>query len=432
MKKQLSVIVGALAILATSNAYSETNWGTRSGSSVNLSSAPSTRTRENINYKKYQTTKRTYTTKDSGDLYYTKPANRSALYKEYTGTNSSRATETKTTVRKVRSETARTTAKRKYFLAHPFFQPLGGKFGSITDLSYTNSSYDFTMNQTVPFYDNTGTPLTPSTTPLSDQTASWTTKQLVIKEDFSYGITDRFAILGMLQYNSSDYETEYNDPTAPKDKMSDSGLNLYGLGVQWRFVDNDQWIAMASGYFQHQKDIANNFILEAKAGYKVQRSTIYGLARSWYIDLEGNSYGNAISGVDSYGNPSMFYLPYQVGDTNAMYLEGGLGVFSVLNQDWTLNVEAVLGNYDWHNQASVKAAIAWQPNDWFALNLYGRTSVYDTANDKTLDLYFQDSTISIDDGKGGKTPLTGLTKIGTADLDKYSEMTIGLQAIFQF
>ena len=427
MKKQLSVIVGALAILATSNAYSETNWGTRSGSSVNLSSTPSTRTRENINYKKYQTTKRTYTTKDSGDLYYTKPANRSALYKEYTGANSSRATETKTTVRKVRSETARTTAKRKYFLAHPFFQPLGGKFGSITDLSYTNSSYDFTINQTATLYNSADTP-----TSINGLGATWTTDQTTIKEDFSYGITDRFAILGMLQYNSSDYETEYNDPTAPKDKMSDSGLNLYGLGVQWRFVDNDQWIAMASGYFQHQKDIANNFILEAKAGYKVQRSTIYGLARSWYIDLEGNSYGNAISGVDSYGNPSMFYLPYQVGDTNAMYLEGGLGVFSVLNQDWTLNVEAVLGNYDWHNQASVKAAIAWQPNDWFALNLYGRTSVYDTANDKTLDLYFQDSTISIDDGKGGKTPLTGLTKIGTADLDKYSEMTIGLQAIFQF
>ena len=427
MKKQLSVIVGALAILATSNAYSETNWGTRSGSSVNLSSAPSTRTRENINYKKYQTTKRTYTTKDSGDLYYTKPANRSALYKEYTGTNSSRATETKTTVRKVRSETARTTAKRKYFLAHPFFQPLGGKFGSITDLSYTNSSYDFTINQTAKLYNSSNEEVF-----IDGLGATWTTNQFVIKEDFSYGITDRFAILGMLQYHSSDYETEYNDPTDPKDKMSDSGLNLYGLGVQWRFVDNDQWIAMASGYFQKQKDIANNFILEAKAGYKVQRSTIYGLARGRYIDLDGNSYGNIISGTNSDGTHSMFYLPYQVGDTSAMYLEGGLGVFSVLNQDWTLNVEAVLGNYDWHNQLSAKAAIAWQPNDWFALNLYGKASLYDNTNDKTLDLYFQDSTISIDDGSGGTVPLDSLYPVGTADLDKYSEMTIGLQAIFQF
>ena len=54
MKKQLSVIIGALAILATTNSYAETNWGTRSGSSANLSSAPSTRTRENVNYKKLE------------------------------------------------------------------------------------------------------------------------------------------------------------------------------------------------------------------------------------------------------------------------------------------------------------------------------------------------------------------------------------------
>lgn len=416
MKKQLSVIVGALAILATSNAYSETNWGTRSGSSANLSSAPSTRTRENVNYKKYQTTKRTYTSKDSGDLYYTKPSNRSAMYKEYTGANSSRATATKTTVRKTRSETAKTVAKRKYFLAHPFFQPLGGKFGSITDMSYTDSSYDFTIDQTLVMYEN-GNPVYP----LDGLTASWKTNQFTVKEDFSYGITDRFAVLGMLQYNSSDYEITYDDGSQP-DKMDDSGLNLYGLGVQWRFVDNEDWIAMASGYFQHQKDIANNFILEAKAGYKVQKSTIYGLARGWYIDLEGNSYGNAIVGTDDNGAPAMFYLPYQVGDTSAMYLEGGLGVFSVLNQDWTLNVEAVFGNYDWHNQLSAKAAIAWQPNDWFALNLYGKASLFDSADDKTLDVYWQ-------------YPVAGLnepTKIGTADLDKYSEMTVGLQAIFQF
>lgn len=426
MKKQLSVIIGALAILSTSNAYSDTNWGTRAGSSANLSGAPSTRTRENVNYKKYQTTTRTYTTRDSGDLYYTQPANRSAMYKEYTGANSSRATATKTTVRKTRSETAKTVAKRKYFLAHPFFQPLGGKFGSITDMSYTDSSYDFTISQNVNLYNSASQAVS-----MDGLGATWSANQFTIKEDFSYGITDRFAILGMLQYNSSDYEIEYDD-NSPSDKMDDSGLNLYGLGVQWRFVDNEQWIAMASAYFQHQKDIANNFILEAKAGYKVQKSTIYGLARGWYIDLDGNSYGNAIIGTDENGVESAFYLPYQVGDTSAMYIEGGLGVFSVLNQDWTLNIEAVYGNYDWHSQAYIKGAIAWQPNDWFALNLYGKASIYDNANDKTLDLYYQNSTISTDDGNGGYMPLDGLYKIGSADLDKYSEMTVGLQAIFQF
>ena len=98
----------------------------------------------------------------------------------------------------------------------------------------------------------------------------------------------------------------------------------------------------------------------------------------------------------------------------------------------TLNVEATFGNYDWHNQASVRAAIGWQPNDWMALNLYAKTSIFDNADDKTLDLYYQDSTAYIGNGMGGATPIDALYPIGTADLDKYSEMTIGLQAIFQF
>lgn len=416
MKKQLSVIMGALAILGAVDASATTNSGTRAASSANLSSAPATRTRETVNYTKYTTQKKTYETKDSGDLYYTKPANRSALYKEYTGANSSAANATKTTVRKTRSETAKTIAKRKYFLAHPFFQPLGGKFGSITDLSFTNSSYDFTINQTLPLYEG-GVEVYP----LNGLGASWKTEQFSIKEDFSYGISDRIAILGMLQYNSSDYETTYTDGSKP-DTMSDSGLNLYGLGAQWRFVDTDEWIAMASGYFQHQKDIANTFLAEVKAGYKVQRSTIYGLARGWLVDLKGNTYGNAIVGTDGTGEPAIFYIPYQIGDSNLTYLEAGIGVFSVLNKDWTLNVEGVFGNYDWHNQANVKAAIAWQPNDWFAVELYAKTSLYDNADDKTLDLMWLYPSIG----------LTDLTTVGTADLDNYSETSVGLRTIFQF
>ena len=417
MKKHLSVIIGALAILSAHDAPAATNWGTRAGSSADLTGAPSTRTRESINYKKYKTQTSGYKSTDSGDLYYVQPANRSALYKEYTGTNSSRATVTKTTVRKTRSETARTTAKRKYFLAHPFFQPLGGKFGSITDAAFTNSSYDFTINQTLPLYDQNGD----TVFPLTGIKATWNTDMFTIKEDFSYGITDRIAILGMLQYHSAEYETKYSDGS-PKDTTDDNGLNLYGIGAQWRFVDNDQWIAMASAYFQHQKDISNNFLLEAKAGYKIQKSTIYGLARGWYMDLDGNSYGNAIIGHDENGNDAMFYLPYQIGDSNIMYIEAGLGIFSVLHQDWTLNVEAIYGDYDWHSQASVKAALGWQPNDWFALNLYAKTSIFDDADDKTLDVYWQYPSAGLND----------LTKIGTADLEDYSETTIGLQAIFQF
>ena len=67
-----------------------------------------------------------------------------------------------------------------------------------------------------------------------------------------------------------------------------------------------------------------------------------------------------------------------------------------------------------------------------ALNLYAKTSIFDNADDKTLDLYYQDSTAYISDGAGGAIQMDALYPIGTADLDKYSETTIGLQAIFQF
>lgn len=172
--------------------------------------------------------------------------------------------------------------------------------------------------------------------------------------------------------------------------------------------------------------------MELKAGYKVARSTIYGLARGWYLDLDGNSYGNGLDGKDSNGNSALMYIPYQVGDTSAIYVEGGVGVFSVLDEDWTLNVEAIFGNYDWHNQGNVKAAIGWQPNDWFALNLYAKTAFWDSADGKTLDLYWMEPGIKAQAPGGTEFELNQLTKIGTVDLENFAETSIGLQAIFQF
>ena len=52
MKKSLSVFVGLLVALGAVSADAATNWGTRAGSSADLSSAPATRTREKINYEK--------------------------------------------------------------------------------------------------------------------------------------------------------------------------------------------------------------------------------------------------------------------------------------------------------------------------------------------------------------------------------------------
>lgn len=430
MKRSVSLFLGALVAFGAVSADAATNSGTRVASSANLSSAPAVRKRENVNYEKYQTRTltKTYEASDADDLYYTKPENRSELYKQYQGANSSAARATKVTKRTTRSETVVNQMKRKYYLAHPFFQPLGGKFGSITDFSYNMNSYDFVVNQTLPVFNKTTNAFE---NVLDGLGGKWDASAFSIKEDFSYGITDRIAILGMLQYDMNDYEFNWND-NSPDDKMDDDGLNLFGVGAQWRFVDTTDWIATASAYFQHQKDVSDNYLLELKAGYKVARSTIYGLVRGWYLDLDGNSYGNGVSGTDADGNFATMYIPYQVGDTSAMYVEGGLGVFSVLNPDWTLNVEAIFGDYDWHNSASIKGAIGWQPNDWFALNLYAKTVFYDSANDKNLDLYWMEPNIIAQGADGTQFYLDALTQIGTVKLDDYAETSIGVQAIFQF
>ena len=447
MKKSLSVIVGLMVALGAVSADAATNWGTRAGSSADLSGAPATRTREKVNYEKYQTRTltKTYESKDAGDLYYAQPQNRSALYKQYEGANSSSARAMKTTQRTTRSEAIVNKMRRKYFLAHPFYQPLGGMFGSHTDFSYNMNSYDFTINQTVPLWNST------LKVPAFDlawngKGGKWDMTGFSIKEDFSYGITDRVAILGMLQYDVNEYKFEWDDNSSD-DKMDDNGLNLYGLGAQWRFVDTDEWIATASAYFQHQKDVANNFLIELKGGYKVSSSTIYGLVRGWYVDFEENSYGNgvvgdysfAVDGVDGvvYSGEASMYIPYQVGDSSAMYVEGGLGVFSVLNEDWTLNVEAIFGDYDWYNQGTIKGAIGWQPNDWFALNLYAKMAFYDSADGKELGFYWKETPIKLSDGtylpqlEDGQF-MTDYTKLGTVELDNYAETKIGLQVMFQF
>ena len=403
MNKVLSCFAVLVAAFGIGTADAATNFGVRGASSADLTGAPATRTRENVNYKKYQTrtTTRTYKQSDGGDLYYSTPTKRSDLYKQYDAAKSSSANATKTTVRTTRAEKIVNKLNRKYYLAHPFFQPLGGNFGSITDFSYNQNSFDFDLPSLY----------------FEEQGGKWKSETFSIKEDFSYGITDTVALVAMAKYDMADYKFDF-DNTDADSKMDDSSLSVFGIGGQWRMIDNEKWIATAMAFYQHQKDFSNNVTLDLKAGYKVSRSTIYGLVRGWYLDLDENSYGAIVEE----SNGGAFYIAYDTDVKDMFYVEGGLGVFSVLNQDWTLNVEGIFGNYGWHNQASVKAALGWQPNDWFALNLYAKSSIYDSADNKDLGVYLYKPSIGLEN----------LTRLGTTKVDNVNEMSLGVQAIFHF
>ncbi|MBQ6736224.1 MAG: hypothetical protein IJQ90_01925 [Alphaproteobacteria bacterium] len=400
MKSTFSVML--LAAVVAVPAMGATNWGAQAGSTADLTGAPAVRSNpSNVNYQKYETrsTTRTYSNaggQNYGTVQYTaQPSTRSQMYRTY---NSGTATRTATTAR---TETVRSTMKRKYYLAHPFFQPTEGKFGAITDLSYNTASYD------IDFIPN-GT--------MSDTDAKWEMRQFAIKEDLSYGITDRLGVLLMGRYDFSKYKFDWS--TAPDDKMDDDGLNIFGAGLQWRFVDNEKWIATVSGYYERQKDIANEFVLDLKGGYKVSKSTIYGLARGWLVNFDDKMYGNGITGKNESGVVESLFISYDDDAKTTFFIEGGLGVFSVLEEDWTLNLEAIFGHYDWHNQASIKGAIGWQPNDWFALELYAKTSFYDTAEGKKLDFYGTEGGV--------------WDAMGKAKLDKYNETSFGGRIMFYF
>ena len=322
------------------------------------------------------------------------------------------------------------TQERKYFLAHPFFQPLKGKFGSVTDFAYATNDFKFDiLNGTVldidPSSVNYGTIIGgPSPSTLSGKEE---TTQFLVKEDFSFGLSDTLAIIGMVQYDSTKVSfkdwSDSADPTftSPADSYSSSGLNLFGIGIQSRFVDNEDWIAMIAGYFQHQKDTANTFLGELKAGYKIDRTTVYGLVRGGYSVLtKGDIYGAYVEGDGDY-----MMLSYKTDVKDIIYVEGGVGAFAVLSKDFTLNGELVYGHYDWHNQLNLKGAIGWQPGDMFALNLYASTSLYDSAKDKTHEYMQYD--LNPESFSTGIAYTTGEYKI-----KNYNEWKIGVQAIFYF
>lgn len=406
----LGTVVGLTSAIAAPNA------GMGGASAANLdTTTPAVRYSPNVNYQKYETrsTTRTYATpvRQSNVGYtttsnYSAPANRGQMY--YNGASSSSSSYN-------RSSTVRSQIKRKYYLAHPFFQPTEGKFGAITDVSYNYASYNVNF-------------LLDSAWSSMDDFAKWSARGFAVKEDFSFGITDKFGVLVMGRFDSTKYKFDWAH--SPDDEMKDNGLNIYGAGLQWRFVDNNEWIATMSAYYERQQDIANEFVLDLKGGYKISKSTIYGLVRGWLVNFDDKYYGNYVTGVNEDGHEGTLFIAYNGDTQTTLFVEGGLGVFSVLEEDWTLNLEAIYGYYDWHGQAYVKAALGWQPNDWFALNIYGKASFYDTADGQKLNAYRQGYYYDEDDDEWKY--LDALTGIGKAKLDNYKEMSVGAQVIFYF
>ncbi len=387
-------------------------------------------------YKRTSTVRRTggYTNTINNNFYYGQPmqqasvSKRSQMYRDYDNGQQPVVKKQYTE----RTTTEYSTQERKYFLAHPFFQPLQGKFGSVTDLSYAKNSFKFDILDGTALDIGTGSPTYGAKVygpiGVSGEAAS---SQFLVKEDVSFGLSDTLSLVVMAQYDKTKVKFDYWSSGEPGDEVSHSGINVFGVGVQNRFVDNEEWIAMFSGFFQHQKDTANTFIFDIKGGYKINRTTVYGLARLGYSNLtNGDIYGMLVD--DSTGDWIM--LSYKQDVKNTISVEGGAGVFSVLNKYAYIGGELVYGYYDWHNQLNIKGTIGFQPNDSFALNLYASTSLYDSAKGKTRQYMDYDVNPYINPYVAGTIdPNTTLVyTTGDYKINSYNEWKVGVQAILYF
>ncbi|MCL1891793.1 MAG: hypothetical protein FWF97_00640 [Alphaproteobacteria bacterium] len=316
-------------------------------------------------------------------------------------------------------------------LSDPFFQPRSGHVGSLTDIGLAWNSYDFEI--------------VPATGPWGGLTGNWKASEFFIKEDLSVGITDEVAVLGMIKYSNTKYQMHWNSYAplllpASTDKMSDSGISIWGLGLQWKFYEDDEWVANVGGFFQ-SAEIANNLMLAGKVGYKVTPETmVYGLANLAYIMWDDSSYGNGI--IDNAGQVA--YIAFERDVTNSIYVEGGAGVFHKFTDQWSADLQGIFGSYSWHSQLSARAAIYWQPMDSLALGLYGKTSLWDSAN-SAKDVYMyawcEPGTQCAVDNAAPPTWWAGLPAdwspleahcMGRAALSKYRDTQVGINLLLYF
>ena len=264
-------------------------------------------------------------------------------------------------------------------LADPFFQPLAGRVGLLADIGLAWNSYKFEVS--------------PGQIPWGGINGNWKANEFFVQPTISFGITDELAVLGGIKYANTRYSLHNNafnawawDPIlddwiqVPVDadtvNARDSGIAIWSLGLQWKFYEDDEWVANLQGSF-NSAEIANNLLLAGKLGYKVNLDTmVYGLANLSYIMWKESSYGNGV--IDDTGQ--VVFIAFDADASNSIYGEVGAGVFHKFTDRWSFDLQGVFGDYAWHSQIWTKAAIYFQATDHFALGLYGRTSLWDSAN----------------------------------------------------
>lgn len=394
MKKRFFIsIVGYFMACAAANAASST---------ADLSSSPARAEKVEIEVREADVTGRWI--KSDANLYYVAKDKRNGqVYREFGGCVDE-GCEKKT--RSVRAEVQKVSVERKYNMANPFFQPLAFGVSGTTDLAFTSNKIDFSI--------------LPGSGAWANHAGTYKAEVLSATQTLSFGITDEIAILGMARYANTDLNVKWDtiaDAEFNNDTMSEGKMDTWGLGAQWRFIDDDDFIGYIQGSYQSMVDVATVYVLEAKLGYKNDDTTIYGLGRVYQFEWE-NDGGYGFGLTNQHGQTEYFSQKEESG--SSLYYEVGGGLFAALNADWSADVRAVYSDMEWHSQIYARAEIAYQPWKNFAIAFYGKMSLWDSAED------FKDSSVFGPDAFGV------FTRQGTADFENYSDLSAGVMVRFGF
>jgi hypothetical protein len=374
-------------------------------STADLSSGPAKR--ENLKMEQFKSEAAGRRIKSDANLYYVAKGKRdSSVYRDFAGCN---AEGCEKSTRSVRAENKKAEDARKYNLSNPFFQPRSGEFGSVTDLAYNYSALDINVS-----------PLS-SYTVWAGQTGKYSAKELQLTENLSYGITDDVTILGMARFNSMSLNINWPNLAPPQDNDDQTSrkVDLWGVGAQWRVVNDSDMIAYVAGSYMNMADSASVISVDSKVGYKNDDTTIYGFGRVQYRKWKDDGYGIGIT--NQYDQTAYFTMKEKA--TSSFYYEVGAGMFVAMNSDWSADLAASFADAEWHQQFAARASLSYQPWKNAALSVYGRIALWDNADD-----FKKSQIIYHAPGYNGGVPVP----VGTAAFDNYSEMAAGLQLIMLF
>ena len=201
-----------LGVLVAMPAFAGDDYGYRYSSSCTDCGYETTRTVRSNSYKKASRKTSGYKNTITNNFYYIQPG---AARTDYRAQNyyTPKPDYSNSYQEPVQEETSYTkksysSKMRKYFLAHPFFQPEQGQFGSVTDVSYATNSFKFdTIDGTVYNLDTTSGSYNDPNNPIhgdSYLSGKAETTQFTVKEDISYGISNNLSLLAMAQYDSTE------------------------------------------------------------------------------------------------------------------------------------------------------------------------------------------------------------------------------------